>query len=349
MVQCSSSKRDSDSGDLTYIPYQPQPFTLQESDRFVKMQIPADNPLTEQGITLGRQLFFDPILSADSTQSCASCHQPDKAFTDGLSKSKGVHKLEGRRSAMSLVNVGYFYKGLFWDGRVPSLEAQALIPVEDSLEMGNTWEVVEKRLRQHPDYPSLFRQAFGSTCTDSIDRFLVAKAIAQYERTLVSYNAPYDQVMRGEAVFTVAEKRGFDIFFDASSSLPVSECGHCHLDPLFTNLDFLNNGIQKVGTLDNFPDKGRGAITGVYYDNGQFRVPSLRNIELTAPYMHDGRFKTLEAVIDHYASGGHFAENLNPNVRKLHLSARDKADLIAFLRTLTDTSGRIVPVLENPL
>ncbi len=349
LTQCSSDT-PVDVGELTHIAYQPTPYHLQESDRFVKMLIPADNPLTEEGIALGRKLFFDPILSRDSTQACVNCHQPEKAFTDGLAKSLGIRGLEGRRSAMSLVNVGYFYKGLFWDGRMPSLEAQALIPIEDTLEMDNSWEVVEDRLRLHPEYPAYFRRAFGITVADSIDRYLVAKALAQYERTLVSFNAKYDQVMRGESVFSESEQRGFTIFFDASpETLPVSECGHCHLDPLFTNLDFLNNGIQEVKTLEDFSDVGRGAVTGIRYDNGRFRVPSLRNIELTAPYMHDGRFKTLDEVVDHYASGGHFAENLNPNVRKLHLSPQDKADLIAFLRTLTDTTGLQTPPIEYPL
>ncbi len=344
LTKCSSDLT-MDEESLADIPFQPTSYTLQESEQFVKMLIPADNPLTEEGIALGRKLFFDPILSVDSTMACANCHQPEKAFTDGLARSKGIRQLEGHRSAMSLVNVGYFYKGLFWDGRAPSLEAQALIPIEDTLEMDNTWEEVESRIRQHAEYPALFRKAFGVQMPDSINRFLVAKALAQYERTLVSFNAKYDQVMRGEATFTESEQRGFTIFFDADPEhLPVSECGHCHLDPLFTNLDFLNNGIQKVSQLDDFPDQGRGAVTGIRYDIGRFRVPSLRNVELTAPYMHDGRFETLDEVVDHYAAGGHFAENLNPNVRKLHLSPQDKADLIAFLRTLTDTT-----TIEYPL
>ena len=159
----------------------------------------------------------------------------------------------------------------------------------------------------------------------------------QFERTLISKNAKFDQVRRDEAQFTEAEQRGFAIFFDTSEELPHSECGHCHVDPLFTTLEYHNNGIQ-TGDQLNFPDLGRGAITGNRFDNGKFKVPTLRNIALTAPYMHDGRFKNLEEVIKHYESGGHPAENVSPNVRPLHFTERDRADLIAFLNALTDTT-----------
>jgi cytochrome c peroxidase len=189
----------------------------------------------------------------------------------------------------------------------------------------------------------MFRQAFGIQKKTDIDSVLVSRALAQYERTLFSANAKFDQVMRKEAVFTPAEKRGWTIFFDASPNLPFSECNHCHIDPLFTNLAYENNGIQAVKHLEDFPDPGRGAITKNRNDLGKFVVPTLRNIALTAPYMHDGRFSTLEEVIDHYASGGHLADNLNPNVRVLKLREQDKKDLIAFLHTLTDTTGLTLP------
>lgn len=323
---------------FTQIPYQPTPVTLKESDRAPKMIIPADNPLTAEGIALGQQLFFDPILSLDSTFSCASCHQPERAFTDGKSVALGIRMRRGKRSAPSLINVGYYYKGLFWDGRVITLEEQTLHPIKDSVEMGNTLDRVEARLQQHPDYPILFRKAFGIQDKSKITSGLVAKAIAQYERTLISNNSKFDQVQRGEAQFTDAERRGFTIFFDTSKVMAMAECSHCHMDPLFTTLAYENNGLQQADNL-NFPDKGRGAVTGNRFDNGKFKVPSLRNIALTAPYMHDGRFRTLEEVIDHYNTGGHPAENVSPNVRPLHLKAQDKADLIAFLNTLTDTTS----------
>lgn len=323
------------SNSLTQIPYQPTPVTLDELERLPKMAIPADNPLTVEGVSLGRRLFFDPILSLDSTFSCASCHQPERAFSDGKALAIGVRIRKGKRSSPSLVNIGYHYKGLFWDGRVITLEAQSLHPIQDSLEMGNTLERVGASLQQHSDYPVLFRKAFGIDNKAQITKDLVAKALAQFERTLISKNTKFDQVRRGEAQYTEAEQRGFAIFFDTSEELPHSECGHCHVDPLFTTLEFQNNGIQKSNHL-NFLDNGKGAITGNHFDNGKFKVPTLRNIALTAPYMHDGRFKTLEEVLKHYESGGHPAENVSPNVRKLNFTTQDRADLIAFLNTLTE-------------
>jgi cytochrome c peroxidase len=328
---CNDSK-------LSHIPYVPTPYKLEEPANFVKMQIPPDNPFTVEGIALGERLFFDPILSIDRSISCSSCHIPNLAFTDGKAVSTGIDKRVGRRSAMSLINVGYYYKGLFWDGRVKSLEMQALMPVTDHREMGNDWKTVEDRLRRHPEYPELFRRAFGIKRAANIDRYLAAKALAQYERTLVNYNSKFDRVQRGEARFTAAEKRGWQIFFDDTLELPASECGHCHIDPLFTTLGFFNNGIEQINTLNDFHDKGRGVVTGRFVDNGKFRTPTLRNIMLTAPYMHDGRFATLDEVFDHYISGGHFADNLNPNVRKLRIREQDKKDLIAFLQTLTDST-----------
>lgn len=331
----------SPAGDnLSAIHYDPESVILPEPDNFVKMQIPADNPLTKEGIALGKRLFFDSLLSVNHQLACVSCHQPALAFTDGKPLSTGVHGHPSHRSAPSLINVGYYYKGLFWDGRAPTLEAQALIPVTDSLEMASNWDTVEHRLRQHLEYPMLFRMAFGIKSAKEINRFLVAKALAQYERTLVNYNAKFDKVTRREAVFTAQEQRGRDIFFDAGQAkgIPFSECSHCHADPLFTTLEYFNNGIEKVKSLADFPDMGRGAVTGLPSDRGKFKTPTLRNITLTAPYMHDGRFATLDEVLDHYISGGHFADNLNPNVRKLRLTTRDKQDLIAFLKTLTDSS-----------
>lgn len=324
------------SSSLTKIPYQPTFFTLDEPERLPKMRIPADNPLTVEGVALGKKLFFDPILSLDSTFSCASCHQPERAFSDSKAVALGIRLRKGRRSSPSLVNIGYHYKGLFWDGRVITLEEQSLHPIQDSVEMGNSLAQVETSLQRHSDYPILFRKAFGIEDKKQITSQLVAKALAQFERTLISKNAKFDQVQRGEAQFTAAEARGFAIFFDTSAVLPHAQCAQCHVDPLFTNLAYENNGIQQSDNL-NFPDQGRGAVTVNRFDNGKFKVPTLRNIVLTAPYMHDGRFKTLDEVLKHYESGGHPAENVNANVRKLNLTAADKADLIAFMNTLTDT------------
>ncbi len=320
----------------------PTPFPTPSPEGFVEMEIPSDNPLTYEGVTLGRALFFDPILSLDSTISCASCHNPALAFTDGRAISNGIAGRTGQRSAPSLLNIGYHYKGVFWDGRSPSLEEQALHPLNDSLEMGNHWEIIQERLLLHPDYSKLFRLAFPDA---SMNKATTAKALAQFQRTLISTDSKFDRVQRGETQFTPQEQRGWTIFFDAGyPDVPMAECSHCHTDPLFTNLNFANNGLNESLSLDDFPDEGLGRISGNKFDNGKFRVPTLRNILLTAPYMHDGRLESIEEVIQHYNEGGLYAENLDPNVRPLHLSDKDQQDLIAFLQTLTDSSA-----LTNPM
>ncbi|MCO6475648.1 MAG: hypothetical protein J5I94_03455 [Phaeodactylibacter sp.] len=304
--------------------------------------------MTVAGVELGRRLFYDPILSADSSRSCASCHLPERAFTDGKSIATGVNERPGRRNAQSLANAAYQYRGLFWDGRSATLEEQALLPVEDPNEMGHDWAEVERSLRRHPSYPAWFAAAFETTDTSQITRRLAAKALAQFERTLISAGSKYDRVKRGEATFTEMEERGQHIFFDTSEELPEGECGHCHTPPLFTDQTYMNNGITEAPALADFRDKGRGEATGQYFDNGRFRVPSLRNVALTAPYMHDGRFATLEEVIEHYNQGGHYSENVDPKIRKLHLSDTDKLALKAFLETLTDSTFVNNPEFRNP-
>ena len=322
--------------DLQQLPYQPEYLQAAHPPSFPPMRIPSNNPLTKAGVALGRQLFFDPILSKDSSVACSTCHQPELAFTDGKALSTGVEGRIGKRSAMSLLNVGFYAKGLFWDGRAATLEEQSLHPVRDTLEMRHSWPALLQKLQTHAEYPGLFRRAFGIKNPKEIDSMLVGKALAQFERTLISADTKFDRVMREEAQFTPHEKRGWTIFFDASPAVPTSECNHCHVDPLFSTLNFENNGVVAALSLDDYPDKGRGAITGNRNDNGLFRVPTLRNLKYTAPYMHDGRFKTLDEVLDHYASGGHPGLNVSPNVRKLKLSKQDRADLIAFLNTLND-------------
>ncbi len=344
IIQCHRAP----SGSLSHIAYKPTFVAPAHINGVPHMDVPADNPLTAEGIALGRMLFYDPILSADSTVFCGNCHQQQRAFTDGKALSTGFAGRKGVRNAMSLANIGFHHQGLFWDGRSPTLEAQAIHPVQDSVEMNLNWQLAEHRLQRHPLYPMWFRRAFGIQDSKDITQDLVVKALAQFQRTLISRDAKYDQVRRGEAQFTEAEARGYAIFFDTSSELPHSECGHCHLDPLFTNLEYHNNGIQQVNNLNDFLDKGRGGFNNNYYDNGKFKVPTLRNIARTAPYMHDGRFKTLAEVLDHYISGGHFADNLSPNVRQLRFSERDKQDLIAFLHTLTDSIFLNNPAFANP-
>ena len=305
----------------------PTAFTLVSPDGFPDIEIPADNPMTVEGIALGRKLFYDPILSADNTQSCSSCHAQGLGFTDnGHQLSVGIDGLEGKRNSMPIFNA-VWATTLFWDGREPTLEAQALKPVTDPLEMHNTWPDAVTSLQADADYPDLFKGAFE---TDTITKDLVVKAIAQFERTLISANSTYDQV--GLAGLSPAAQRGFDIFFTEKG-----DCFHCHGTVLFTDNDFHNNGLEALT-----PDIGRAEVTGLDQDFFKFKTPSLRNVEFTAPYMHDGRFYTLEEVIDHYSEGLVFSQTIDPLMKNvgqggIKLTDEEKQDLIAFLKSLSDT------------
>ncbi len=336
LLACTGEQ--SNMGDLLEEPYHPIPVKIATDLPFPKMVIPTDNPFTEQGIALGRRLFYDPILSVDSTISCSSCHHLANSFTDKRSVSLGVNQTPGNRSSMSLLNIGYHLSGLFWDGRSSTLERQALIPVEDPLEMKEVWPQVVKKLKEHRAYPALFRQAFGISDRDSIQKELVVKAIAQFERTLISSGtSKYDRVKKGLATYTPNEAMGEDLFFDITADVKDAECGNCHNAPFFTTFEYANNGLDDVSDVTNFKDKGRGKVTGDIYDNGKFRIPGIRNIALTAPYMHDGRFETLEEVLEHYDTGGHPSPTVHPLIRPLNLTALEKQQIIAFLHTLTDT------------
>lgn len=346
----------SPSGDLTKIPYNPTSYIAPVINGLPAMEHPADNPITVEGINLGRHLFYDPILSRDSTISCSSCHHPDKAFTDGRATSLGVDGRTGTRSSMSLINIGYSWissrqHNFMWDGRFATLEEQVVKgPIEDPVEMDNTWEKVEADLRKHPIYPKLFREAFGIQSTSEITRYLVAKSIAQFERTLNSAGSPYDaDVWLNFQYLSDSAARGFSLFLGDAQGAPSAkdaQCAHCHSFSLnkaiFARNDYANNGLDSATTLNDFVDKGYGKVTGVASNNGQFREVTLRNIGLTAPYMHDGRFATLEEVVDHYVTGGHGAPNLAIELRTGYtlktLTAAEKADLVAFLHALTDTT-----------
>ncbi|PSR11140.1 MAG: cytochrome C peroxidase [Bacteroidetes bacterium] len=312
--------------------------------------IPNNTPLTTEGIQLGRLLFYDPILSADSTMACASCHLQSKAFTDGLAKSVGVLGIATQRSSMSLVNLTLLRKDLFWDGHVNTLEEQALLPIEAHDELNDTWDNVEAKLRRHASYPQRFRAAFGIELKSEITRELAVQAIAQFERTLISGNSKFDQVVwANNGEFTEEEQLGKELFeVETAITLGHPGCTHCHSGPNFTDNLFHNNGLDDVASLNDFPDLGRGGVNNVIFDNGKFRTPSLRNVELTAPYMHDGRFATLEQVLDNYAAGGHGVENEDTNIRPFNLTPAERLALIAFLRTLTDTSFINNPSLSNP-
>ncbi len=335
--------------DLTGIPYSPTPYSVSVPTDFPQLEIPADNQMTEEGIALGRRLFYDKRLSADSTMSCASCHLPEFGFADGKAFSEGVDGMNGTRSSMSLANIGFAYNGLFWDGRAATLEEQALLPVEDPIELHEDWNRVIDKLVRSAEYPVWFREAFGIADKREITRELAVKAIAQFERTLISAGSRYDEVfIRFEDFPTEDEQLGYDLFFDFEPTVPDAECGHCHGSALLTTNNYFNNALDSVGSLNDFADLGRGKVTGNYLDNGRFRAPTLRNIALTAPYMHDGRFQTLEEVIEHYDSGGHVTENYDANMHPLGLTPKQKQALITLLHSMTDTSFVQNPAFQDP-
>ena len=305
-------------------PSAPTPYELVVPAGFPAPEIPPDNPLTVEGVALGKQLFADPILSVDSTIACTSCHLPAHAFSDPRPFSQGVGGTTSRHS-MPIFNA-LWSRSFFWDGRTATLEDQALEVVQTSAEMGEDWDRVVAKLERHPEYPALFARAFGDA---PINRQRVVQAIAQFERTLISANSKYDRWLAGQAEFTPAEERGFILFHTEEG-----DCFHCHVAPLFTNNEFHNNGLD----LDP-PDEGLAALTGKRLDRGKFKTPTLRNVEYTAPYMHDGRFQTLEEVIEHYDSGFHRITLTDPLLLvrlNLDLNPADKRALVAFLKTLSD-------------
>jgi len=349
-------------GDLSDILYNPQAYAIAKPANFPAIPIPADNPMTADAVQLGRRLFYDPILSADSTMSCASCHLPENSFTDISTFSVGIDGIAGHRNSMSLLNIAYVTDGLFWDGRAPTLEAQALVPVEDVIELHNTWPNVVGKLKNHPTYPTLFRKAFGINDRTEITKELAAKAIAQFERILISSGkSKFDEFMSGNIdIFDEEELDGKLMFFDEGQdyNLPDAQCFHCHGGVTLTGGKFFNNGLDSVGSLAEFKDLGLFKTTGNPNDKGKFRATTMRNIALTAPYMHDGRFQTLEQVINQYDDNGFgvvnegaFLNNIGfPNGDGTYtgLTNYQKNALVKFLHTLTDTVFVKNPDILNP-
>ena len=346
---CEEDPQPSFGVDLTNIPYSPSSYEIMVPDDYPVMPIPDDNPTTFDGVNLGRHLFFDPVLSRDSSMSCVSCHLPNKGWADGKAISPGIDGVAGSRSAMTLLNVGFANNGLFWDGRSPSLEMQALLPIEDPLELHDTWDNVEFKLKRNSLYHELFRKAFGISNSEEITRDLAVKALAQFQRTIVaSGTSKYDMYKAGTYTLTDLEDRGRQMYFDVDGDFKEVECGHCHSDPLLTANDYFNNGLQEADITFNFADKGQGEIIGVPLRNGFFKAPSLYNVMLTAPYMHDGRLATIDDVLDHYDSGGLPSPTRDGLMRKLELTRRERDAIKAFLSTFTDTSYLSNPMLQDP-
>lgn len=306
-------------------------------DAFIGFKTPANfpapvyhfstNQVTQAKFELGRKLFYEPRLSRDNTVSCGSCHIQTSGFTQhGHDVSHGIDDRLGSRNSPAIVNLAWS-KTLFWDGGVFDLDLQPLVPITNPVEMDETMSNVMNKLQAHPEYPHLFKKAFGS---EEINTERMMKALSQFMVMLVSANSKYDKVMRKEGVvFTSEEQAGYTIF--------KQQCNSCHTEPLFTDNSFRNNGIR----IGNNTDEGRYKVTLNERDKYKFKVPSLRNLSYTAPYMHDGRFITLEAVLEHYTGQVQNTPNLDAQLKQEHalgipLTTEKREHLLAFLKTLND-------------
>lgn len=349
-----------------------KPYAWQLPRGFPEPYVPEDNPMSEEKVELGRYLFYDTRLSGNGTMACASCHEQKRAFSDGLATPTGSTGNHVARNSPGLANVAYLATYTWANPVLDTLEKQARVPLfaESPLElgMGSRLDEVLQRLREDARYPTLFRDAFPDE-KQPITETNVVKAIASFQRTLISGNSPYDRYLRGEIdALSASAKRGMELFFGERA-----ECYHCHSGPHFTNSfrakdtklserDFQNTGLYNVNGEGAYPGDNTGLyeFTGLAKDMGRFRVPPLRNVALTAPYMHDGSIATLEGVLDHYTAGGRDVTSgpyvgdgrlsplKNPLVRPFELSTQERADLIAFLESLTDTDFVNDPAFSNP-
>ncbi|MBC8289409.1 MAG: hypothetical protein H8E37_03740 [Planctomycetes bacterium] len=330
---------------------------------------PKGNPITNAGATLGRVLFYDRQLSRNDTTSCASCHQQKSGFSDARRFSRGFAGGRTRRNSMGLANLRYsnvngLEPGFFWDERAKTLEQQVLMPIQNEVEMGMTLPDLEKKLAKLPYYPSLFKAAFGS---GNVSSQRIARALAQFLRSMVSFDSKFDRSRargkdedaKNSPKLTAIEQRGQSLFLDGVGGVNEFACQMCHVAPTF-NMDTSHN----IGLDLQYRDKGLGLLKRepnnpfTPSNDGKFKAPSLRNIALSAPYMHDGRFKTLEEVVEHYSDGVHPHPNLTlafatrPDNKKptsgFGLTKQDKAALVAFLKTLTDERFVKDPRFSNP-
>ncbi|MES2800467.1 MAG: cytochrome c peroxidase [Bacteroidota bacterium] len=335
--------------------HDPTPYVLAIPSHFPEMQIPADNPMTVEGVELGRFLFYEKKLSGDNTMSCATCHGFSSGFSDPNQFSTGIDGIQGNRNSMALINLGY-QNFFFWDGRAMTLEDQILAPVPNPIEMHQEWSAAVAKLNADVTYRNRFFKAFGE---EGIDSIKVSKAIAQFLRTLISGESKFDVMYKfinsgpsslnseEQAVLstvTPEEWGGYDLF----KSLNGADCFHCHNGSLMQVQGFSNNGLDAT-----FTDLGRGSITGNPNDNGKFKIPTLRNIAYTAPYMHDGRFATLDEVIEHYSTGIHPSATIDPLIEYafqggVQLDADEKNLLKQFLLTMSDQKFINNPAFKDP-
>jgi cytochrome c peroxidase len=346
-------KKDDDDGDQNEngVEYDGTVFNLNIGD-FEQPPIAMDNQLTVQGVRLGRMLFYEKRMSKDGSMSCASCHRQEDAFTDTAQFSEGVRGKFGKRQAMAVFNMAWNENEFFWDGRSHLLRDQSLKPIEDSLEMDESLANVIGKLSSDQMYRDQFMRAFGS---QEITEEKMSLAMEQFMNSIVSVESKYDRYLRGTATLDSNEERGRYLFFAEFNpgfpSLSGADCQHCHTGINFENDKYLNNGLD---TDADMQDDGRMEVTGNNADRGKFKVTSLRNVEVTQPYMHDGRFKTLEEVVDHYNSGLKNSSTVDPtllypiNSGGLQLTDEDKRDLVAFLKTLTDEVLLTNPEYSDP-
>jgi cytochrome c peroxidase len=290
---------------------------------------PARNRLSKEGVELGKSLFFDPGLSANGTISCASCHFPEKAFSDGVAlTTQGVSGKALQRNSPPLFNLPW-HEGLFWDGGANNLESMVFGPLTHPDEMASDLKDVIDYINNHETYPQMFQQAF---LTDSVTSSAIGRSLAQFMRTILSDNSKYDLWIKNEITFSTEELKGYKVYQE--------QCSSCHAEGLFTDLKYHNNGLDTA--YANPPEleglfQGRYRITLDSQDMGAYKTPSLRNLSFTAPYMHDGRFATLEEVLNHYAEGIQSNETLAPPLKNgIKLSSNERAQLLAFLSTLND-------------
>lgn len=312
--------------------YDPTPYTLSIPDNYPPVRIPDTNPFTEEGIALGKKLFFDPIISRDQNFNCSSCHHPQDAFCDTVKYSVRHDGTLQTMNTMPLFNLG-FYPRFSWDGHISSIEEDVAVTISS---LHGDWEGLIADLSEIEGYKRMFYEAFGE---NEINATQIERAIAQFVRSIISFNSKFDSIFAGTAIPTEKEMRGYELFFTEEG-----DCFHCHIDPLFTNLGFHNNALDNTENMD----PGYMAVTGSILDRGKFKVPSLRNLAFTAPYMHDGRFNSLKEVIDFYSEGLQQTEYADSNMKNVHkggvqLSETDKEALIAFILTLTDHS-----LVNNP-
>jgi len=338
------------SADLQWVLDNTTPYDYGQLPTYVPAPTaPKDNPTTVEGVLLGRHLFYDPILSGDNTLSCAGCHKQQDAFTDLRKFSEGIDGSLGTRQSMALFNMDFGADGFSWDGSAKTIEQQVVEPVANPIEMHEDWANAIAEIEATDLYPDLYANAFGPGDI-TVERS--AKAIAQFLRTIVSFNSKFDKsITPGTGIsLTEQEERG-KLVYEGETG----QCFHCHSAGvgIFTDGRFSNNGLDYAETINDFPDPGLGARTGNDEDYGKFKIPSLRNIELTPPYMHDGRFETLEEVVDFYSEEIQFSPNRDPIMvaefpNGIFLSDEDKVDLIAYLKTLSDYEFIVDERYSNP-